>query len=135
MVADIGDLEEMDTSELAARRLNAKEVSAPQRSGNFIFLAADETVRNFGREQRLRTSTLTRDRPERGEEPELQVDSTRDDEEAKSDFWTITGDFIYRHHVEPRVKLYVPTEESFPVPLKYIVVTRTTDTTFDVMSK
>ena len=44
----------------------------------------------------------------------IQEDSTRDDEEAKSDFWTITGEFIYRHHVVPRVKLYVPREESFP---------------------
>ena len=42
--------------------------------------------------------------------------------------------FIHRH-VEPRVKLYVPTEESFPLPLKYIEVTRTTDTTLDVMSE
>ena len=25
---------------------------------------------------------------------------------------------MYRHHVEPRVKLYSPREESFPVPLK-----------------
>ena len=35
--------------------------------------------------------------------------------------------------MEPRVKLFVPTEESFPIPLKYIDVTRTTDTTSDVM--
>ena len=48
--------------------------------------------------------------------------------EAKSDFWSTSGEFIYRHHVEPRVKLYVPTEESFPVPLKYIDVTRTRST-------
>ena len=27
----------------------------------------------------------------------------------------------------------VPTEESFPIPLKYIDVTRTTDTSLDVM--
>ena len=40
------------------RRLNAKEVSTPQRSGNFIFPVADGTVKIFGREQRLRTSTL-----------------------------------------------------------------------------
>ena len=32
----------------------------------------------------------------------------------------------------PRVKLCVPTEESFPLPLKYIDVTRTTDTTLHV---
>ena len=43
----------------------------------------------------------------------LQDDSTRDDEEAKSDFWTMKGEFSYRHHVEPRVKLFVPKEETF----------------------
>ena len=51
----------------------------------------------------------------------------------KNDFWSITGDFIYRHHVEPRVKLYMPKEESFPVPLKYIDVARTTHTSLDVL--
>ena len=63
----------------------------------------------------------------------LQEDRTRDDEEAKSDFWTITGEFIYRPHVEPRVKLYMPKEETFPIPMKYIDVTRTTYTSLDVM--
>ena len=28
--------------------------------------------------------------------------------------------FIYRHHVEPSVKLYVPKEESFTMPLEFI---------------
>ena len=37
--------------------------------------------------------------------------------------------------MEPRVKLYVPTEESFPIPLKYIDVTRTTDTALGVVSE
>ena len=59
--------------------------------------------------------------------------STRDDEEVKNDFWAITGKFIYRHHVIPRVKLYVPKEESFPIPLKYTDVTRTTHTSLDVL--
>ena len=31
-----------------------------------------------------------------------------------------------RHHVEPRVQLYVPKEDIFPIPLKYTDVTRTT---------
>ena len=48
MVADIEELEEMDASELHARRLNAKEVSTPQRGGNFIFPIADGTVKIFG---------------------------------------------------------------------------------------
>ena len=147
MVADIEELEEMDASELHARNLNVKEVLTPQRSGNFIFPVADGTVKIFWRELRLRTSTLTRDCPERGEEQvilqriwdelhsptPLQDDSTRDEEEDESDFWTITGGFIYRHHVEPRVKLYVPQEESFLIPLKCIDVTRTTHTSLDVL--
>ena len=44
----------------------------------------------------------------------------------------MSGSSIYRHHVEPRVKLYSPREESFPIPLKYIDVSRTTHTNLDV---
>ena len=44
----------------------------------------------------------------------------------------MSGSFIYRHHVEPRVKLDSPREESFPIPLKYIDVTGTTHTNLDV---
>ena len=36
MIADFEEMEEMDASELQARRLHAKEVLTPQRSGNFI---------------------------------------------------------------------------------------------------
>ena len=42
------------------------------------------------------------------------------------------GSFIFRHHVEPRVKVYSPREESFLIPLKYIDVSRTTHTNLDV---
>ena len=101
----------------------------------------------LGGDQRLIPSTFIRDRPERGEEQEvlrgesdgfsspnpLQDDSTLDDAEAQNDFWSVTGDFIYRHHVEPRVKLYVPKEELFPVPLKYIDVARNTLSSLDVL--
>ena len=45
MVADIEELEEMDASELHARRFNAKEVLTPMKSDNFIFPVADGTVR------------------------------------------------------------------------------------------
>ena len=88
MIADIEDLEEMDASELHARRLNAKEVLTP--------------IKGFLRGE---PDGLSSSIP-------LQDDSTR----------------IYRHDMEPRVKLYVPTEESVRLPLKHIDVTRTTDT-------
>ena len=44
----------------------------------------------------------------------------------------MSGSFIYRHHVELSVKLYSPREESFPIPLKFIDVTRTTHANLDV---
>ena len=59
-------------------------------------------------------------------------DSFPDAGESTNDFWSMSGNFIYRHHVEPRVKLYSPREESFPIPLKYIDVSRTTRTKLDV---
>ena len=59
-------------------------------------------------------------------------DSFPDADEAINDFGSMSGNFIYRHHVEPRVKRYSPREESFPVPLKYIDVSRTAHTNLDV---
>ena len=44
----------------------------------------------------------------------------------------MSGNFIYRRHVEARVKLYSPREESFPIPLKYTDVSRTICTNLDV---
>ena len=95
-----------------------------------------------GGDQVLRTSTLIRDSPERGEEREdLQgesdgsppQDSSPCDGEARNGFWSISGNYSYRHHVEPRVKLYVPREETFPIPLRFFDVVRSTTTTLDVM--
>ena len=147
MIADIEELEQMDASELHARRLNATEVLTPMRGDNSIFPVTDGTVNLPGGDRRLKPSTSIRDHPERGEEQEVfrgetdglssptphQDDSTRDDAGAKYDFWSITEDFIYRHHVEPRVKLHMPKEEAFPFPLKYIDVTRNTHTLLDVL--
>ena len=59
-------------------------------------------------------------------------DSLPDAGEARNDFWSMSGNFIYRHHVEPKVKLYSSREESFPIPLKYIDVSRTTHTNLDI---
>ena len=84
-----------------------------------------------------------RERPIRGEghldflgEPEGSLrppqDSFPDASEAINDFWSMSGSFIFRHHVEPRVKLYSLREESFPIPLKHIDVSRTTRTNLDV---
>ena len=44
-----------------------------------------------------------------------------------------SGHYINRHYVEPRDTLYVPREQSFPMPLRYIDGTRATSTTLDLM--
>ena len=65
--------------------------------------------------------------------PETITGNTTDDSEARTDFWSIQGDFIYRHQNEPRVQLCVPKEETFPNPLKDIDVTRSSRTDLDVL--
>ena len=115
--------------------------------GEFIFSVADGRIKFVGGDQELRTSTLIRDHPIRGEShvdflgesegsPLTPLhDSFPEAGEARNDFWSMSGNFIYRHHVEPRVRLYLPREESFLVPLKYIDVTRTMHTNLDVMQE
>ena len=124
------------------KRLDAKEVIFPKR-GEFIFPITDGRIKTPGGDQELRTSTLVRHRPIQGEsdidflgESEGSLpqphDSLPDAGEAINDFWSMSRNFIYRHHVEPRVKLHSPREESFPIPMKYIDVSRTTHTNLDV---
>ena len=67
LVADIEKLETMDASEIYSKRLNAKEVIFPKESGNFIFPAADGRIKLSGGDQELRTPTLIREHPIRGE--------------------------------------------------------------------
>ena len=127
------------------KRLNAKEVIIPKQ-GEIIFPIADGRIKPLGGDQDLRTSTLIRQRPIRGEshvdflgEPEGSLppphDSFLNAGEAINDFWSMSGNFIYRHHVEPRVKLYSPREESFPIPLKCIDVSRTNSYKFGCQTR
>ena len=143
LVADPEELETMDASEIYSKRLNAKEVMFPKEKGEFVFPIADGRIKPLGGDQDLRTSTLIRQRPIQGES---HIDflgesggslppphnSFPDAGEAISDFWSMSGNFKNRHHVEPRVKLYSAREESFLIPLKYIDVSRTTHTNLDV---
>ena len=113
---------------------------------NGFFPAADGRITLSGGDQELRTPTLIREHPIRGEghvdflgESEGSLpppqDSLPDAGEAINNFWFMSGNFIYRHHVEPRGKLYSPREESFRIPLKYIDVSRTTRTNLDVQKE
>ena len=122
----------MDASEIYSERLNAKEVIF-RKQGEFIFPIADGRIITPGGDQDLIQGESNIDflGESEGSLPQPQ-DSFPDAGEAINDFWSMSGSFIYRHHVEPRVKLYSPREESFPISLKYIDVSRTTHTNLDV---
>ena len=123
-------MEKLDASEIHPRRINAKEVLTAQQSDEFIFPVAEPTPR---REQTAWSEDFSREL--QGESGVSQPTEPTDDAEARADFWSIQGDFIHRHHIEPRVQLYVPKEEAFPIPLKYIDVTRSTHADLDVMQE
>ena len=65
----------------------------------------------------------------------LHQDEMTADREARNDVWSIEGNCIHRHHVEPRVHLCEPQEETFPIPLWYIDVIRRTHSTLDVLQE
>ena len=112
LVADMEELETMDASEIYSERLDAKEAIFPKENGKSIFPAADGRIKALGGDQDLRTSTLVRHRPIHGESnidflgeserslPQPQ-DSLPDAGEAMNDFWSMSGNFKNRHHVEP----------------------------------
>ena len=98
---------------------------------NLFFLVADGSAKLPGRDYEFQEPTLRREFTVRrenlsgeshGDREEFQPEESEDDAEARKNFWSIQEDFIYRHHIEPRVQLYVLKEESFPIPLKYIDV-------------
>ena len=138
MIADIEEMENLDTSEIHPRRLNATEVLTPQRGGTLLdSQAADGTAKIvweettepenplWRREQLVRSEDL-REENFKASRKGSQPTGATDDAEAKRDFWSIEGAFIYWHHIEPRVQLYVPKKETYPIPLKHIDVTRAT---------
>ena len=115
-----------------------------QKGDKCIFPVADGTAKLSGKDYEFREPTLTRERTVRrenisgeiqGESGESQPTESTDDGDARADFLSIQGDFIYRRHNETRVQLYVPKEETFSLSLKYIDVARSTHTDLDVMQE
>ena len=115
LIADLEDLEKLDESEICLRRVNAEEVLISPKGDQFIFPvaagAAKLSVRDFEireptprREQTVKERRFQREELQ-GEPGRSQPTESTDDAEARADFWSIQGDFINRHHSEPRVQL------------------------------
>ena len=104
LVATIEELEKMDASEIYPRRINAKKVLTPQREEHFVFTVADGTAKLSGRDDEFREPTLRREQlvesedlseELRGEPEGPQQTEPKDDAEARNDFWSIEGDFVF----------------------------------------
>ena len=137
----------MDAPEIYSKRLNAKEVPLPKTKWKIHFSSPRWTNKFVGGDQELRTPTLIRHHPIRGEghvdflgesegsPPSPPQDSLPDAGEAINDFWSMSGNFTNRHHVEPSQTLLAERRISFPIPLMYIDVSRTTRTNLHGMQE
>ena len=135
-------IEPWTRQEICPRRLNAKEVLTPHRGEHFLFSVADGSNKFCGRDHEFREPTprgnnlrgvKIREENFEANQKECQPEESTDDAEARADFWSIQGEFINRHHNEPRFQLYVPKGKTFPSPLTYIDVTRTSLEYIDVI--
>ena len=65
----------------------------------------------------------------------LKIEEGDKKEETTEDSWSVSGEFIYRHHEEPRLKFYDPDNETFPIPEKCVNVMRQTQTSTTSVSE
>ena len=90
MVADIEEMENLNASEIHARRLNAKEVLMPTNVEIYIFPVAGGPVKLSGRDQIFRRTQRRFQGESDGSQP---LNTLTVDGEARNDFWTITEIF------------------------------------------
>ena len=103
---------------------------------NLVFQSQMDESKPLGGDQDLRTCTLILQRPIQGEG---HVDFLAESEGSLSppqdlfpdDFWSMSGNFIYRHHFQSQTLLAERRIILF-FPLKYIDVSRTTCTNLEV---
>ena len=136
LVADLEELETMDAPEIYIKKdsMRRRWYFPKKMENSFLQSQMDESkpleeIRNWEHPPWYGTTQFEEKvrkflGESEGSLPQPQ-DSLPDAGEAINDFWSMSGSFIYRHHVEPRVKLYSPREKSFPIPLKHIDVSRT----------
>ena len=63
--------------------------------------------------------------------PTSPADARSEQPRSGEDYWTMQGDMLIRHHRRPRLSLFVPDDQNLPIPLKYVDVTRQTDTSLE----
>ena len=147
LIADLEELETMDASEIFSKRLNAKEVIFPKGKRRIYFSNRRWTNQNPWRRSGtkntlLDTAATNSRRKSRGFSWRIRrVSSTTSWLTSGcrwSDKWLLVH--VRKLHIPPSrwaqsQTLLAEREESFPIPLKYIDVSRTTHTNLDVMQE
>ena len=125
LIADLEELETMDASGNLLKKTQCGRGDISQTRRIYFSNSRWDESKTPGEDQELKTSTLIRHRPIQGEGhidflgelegsfPQLN-DSLPVAGEAMHDFWSMSGSFIYRHHVEPRVELYSAERRIIP---------------------
>ena len=118
----------------------------PKQGRKFTFRSADGTVKLAGKDHDVGTCELARQQPEHEEDRSARQGETdgpdpaeqqeeHDDLEAGMTSGVSVKIFIYRQHVQHRVKPCVPKERSLPIPVKFFEVVMRKNTTFDVLQE
>ena len=118
-VADVEELENLDASEIHARRLDAKEVLM-LKSGDKLQIPCRRWNSQDGRKRlgtpnqlNARRSCTRRGDVLQGESDGSQPsDHQADDTKARHDLWSISGNHLYRFHVQRSIRRVIPKNNS-----------------------
>ena len=127
LVADLEELETMDASEIYSKKTQCERGDKfPKEKGESIFFQSKmdessslEEIKTwehppwYGSDQLEEKSHFDFLRESEGSLPPPH-ESFPYASEAIYDFWSMSGNFIYRHHVEPRVKLLLAERRIIP---------------------
>ena len=122
-MADREDMEDLLTIEVHIKRRRSPEVT---QEDNTSFPCAEGSLNVFDLSRPCHPSTSAEGRFVAHELEKSE--RTIIEEGNNKDLWSTSGDFICRHHEVPRMKWYVPTEQTFPIAMKYVGVMRQTRT-------
>ena len=124
-------------AEVSVKRFKASEVHVDKVDDKFIFPVADgECVQPHQDDHLRRVQQRKKAQKEKAEQDaiaraEAESNAADASQPHEPDYWTITTDTLTRHHMTPRLKLFVPTEIELPIPLRFLDVRRTTSTDID----
>ena len=137
MIADLEDLEKMDASEIYRRRINAKDVLITQKRGELIFPVADGTAKLSAIDYEFREPTRRREGAKISVE---NIQANRETINLQNQQMTLkpvstSGRFKVTSSIVITFNSLCRRKKTFPIPLKYIDVTRSTHNDLDVMQE